>query len=140
MYHYSRVIVTRQPAHPALISWHDMVRLNIIHDSFPVTALHTTSSVDHLVHLSLRLILMYSGIPLPLLQCLVEKFTFTYYLMLFLSEYPLRGRYPFVSQHLPKPPLTICWIMASSSAVRSLRICALLDSSCPKVMARVFVL
>ena len=44
----TRVIVTRQPAHPALISWHDMVRLNIIHDSFPVTALHTTSSVDHL--------------------------------------------------------------------------------------------
>ena len=42
------VIVTRQPAHPALISWHDMVRLNIIHDLFPVTALHTTSSIDHL--------------------------------------------------------------------------------------------
>ena len=43
-----RVIVTKNPAHPALISWHDMVRLNIIHESFPVTALHATSSIDHL--------------------------------------------------------------------------------------------
>ena len=44
----TRVIVTKNPAHPALISWHDMVRLNIIHESFPVTALHATSSIDHL--------------------------------------------------------------------------------------------
>ena len=28
----TRVIVTKNPAHPALISWHDMVRLNIIHE------------------------------------------------------------------------------------------------------------
>ena len=27
----TRVIGTKNPAHPALISWHDMVRLNIIH-------------------------------------------------------------------------------------------------------------
>ena len=44
----TRVIVTKNPAHPALISWHDMVRSNIIHVSFPVTALHNTSSIEHL--------------------------------------------------------------------------------------------
>ena len=37
----------KNPTHPALISLHDMVRLNIIHESFPVTALHTTSSIEH---------------------------------------------------------------------------------------------
>ena len=44
----TRVIVTGNPAHPALISWHDMVWLNMIHESFPVTALHTTSSIEEL--------------------------------------------------------------------------------------------
>ena len=44
----THVIVTANLAHPALISWHDMVRLNIIHDSFLVTALPTTSSFEDL--------------------------------------------------------------------------------------------
>ena len=43
-----RVIVTANLAHPALISWHDMVWLNIINKSFPVTAMHTTSSIEEL--------------------------------------------------------------------------------------------
>ena len=42
------VIVTSNPAHPVLISWHDMVRLNSFHDSFPVTVLHTSSTFEDL--------------------------------------------------------------------------------------------